>query len=62
MITTKAISKPSPTTIYRIYTRKVSLMEVLVKYENGYRFSATRGEYSVTAGRGDDGNNERDGM
>ena len=37
-------------------------MEVLVKYENGFRFSATCKGYTVTAGRGDDGNQGRDGM
>ena len=37
-------------------------MEVLVKYENGFRFSATCRGYTVTTGRGDDGNKERDGM
>jgi len=37
-------------------------MEVLVKYESGFRFSATCKEYTVTTGRGDDGNQERDGM
>ena len=37
-------------------------MEVLVKYENGFRFSATCKEYTVTTGRGGDGNQERDGM
>jgi len=37
-------------------------MEVLVKYENGFRFSATCKGYTVTTGRGDDGNQERDGM
>ena len=37
-------------------------MEVLVKYNNGYRFTATCKGYTVTTGRGDDGNKERDGM
>ena len=37
-------------------------MEVLVKYENGFRFSATCKGYTVTTGRGEDGNQERDGM
>lgn len=37
-------------------------MEVLVRYENGHRFSATCRVYTVTTGRGDDGNSERDGM
>jgi uncharacterized OsmC-like protein len=37
-------------------------MEVLVKYENGFRFSATCKGYMVTTGRGEDGNKERDGM
>ncbi len=33
-------------------------MEVLVKYENGFRFSATCRGYTVTTGRGEDGNEE----
>jgi len=37
-------------------------MEVLVKYENGFRFSATCKGYTVTTGHGEDGNKERDGM
>jgi len=37
-------------------------VEVLVKYENGFRFSAVCRGYTVTTGRGDDGNDERDGM
>jgi len=37
-------------------------MEVLVKYENGFRFSATCKGYAVTTGRGEDGNESRDGM
>ena len=37
-------------------------MEVQVKYENGFRFSAVCKGYTVTTGRGDDGNKERDGM
>jgi uncharacterized OsmC-like protein len=37
-------------------------MEVLVKYENGYRFSATCKGYTVTTGHGEDGNKEQDGM
>jgi putative redox protein len=37
-------------------------MEVLVKYENGFRFSATCKGCMVTTGRGEDGNKERDGM
>jgi len=37
-------------------------MEVLVKYESGFRFSATCRGYTVTTGRGDDGMQERDGM
>ena len=37
-------------------------MEVLVKYENGFRFSATCKGYTVTTGRGEDGNKERGGM
>jgi hypothetical protein len=34
-------------------------MEVRVKYENGFRFSATCKGYTVTTGRGEDGHNER---
>lgn len=37
-------------------------MEVLVKYENGFRFSATCKGHTITTGRGEDGNQERDGM
>jgi uncharacterized OsmC-like protein len=37
-------------------------MEVLVKYESGFRFSAICKGYTVTTGRGEDGNKERDGM
>ena len=37
-------------------------MEVLVKYENGFRFSATCRGYTVTTGRGEDSNDKRDGM
>ncbi|GAH65725.1 unnamed protein product [marine sediment metagenome] len=37
-------------------------MEVLVKYESGFRFSAVCREYTVTTGRGEDGNDKRDGM
>jgi len=37
-------------------------MEVLVKYESGFRFSATCRGYTVTTGRGEDGNDKRDGM
>ena len=37
-------------------------MEVLVKHESGFRFSAVCKGYTVTTGRGEDGNDERDGM
>jgi len=37
-------------------------MEVLVKHESGFRFSAVCRGYTVTAGRGEDGNDKRDGM
>jgi uncharacterized OsmC-like protein len=37
-------------------------VEVLVKYENGFRFSAVCRGYTVTTGRGDDGDDKRDGM
>ena len=37
-------------------------MEVLVKHERGFRFSASCRGYTVTTGRGEDGNDERDGM
>ncbi len=37
-------------------------MEVLVKYESGFRFSAVCKGYTVTTGRGEDGNEKRDGM
>ena len=37
-------------------------MEVLVKHESGFRFSATCRGYAVTTGRGEDGNDKRDGM
>jgi ribosomal protein S12 methylthiotransferase accessory factor len=37
-------------------------MEVLVNYENGFRFSAMCRGYTVTTGRGEDGNDKRDGM
>ncbi len=37
-------------------------MEILVKYENGTRFSATCDKWTVTTGKGDDGNEARDGM
>ena len=37
-------------------------MEVLVKYDNGYRFTATCKGCTVTTGHGDDGNKDRDGM
>jgi uncharacterized OsmC-like protein len=41
---------------------RASTMEVLVKHESGFRFSATCKGYTVTTGRGEDGNEERDGM
>ena len=34
----------------------------MIKYENGFRFSATCRGYAVTTGRGEDGNESRDGM
>jgi len=37
-------------------------MEVLVKHESGFRFSAACKGYTVTTGRGEDGNDQRDGM
>jgi len=37
-------------------------MEVLVKYENGFRFSAFCKGYTVTTGHGEDGDKKRDGM
>jgi len=37
-------------------------MEVLVKYESGFRFSATCKGFVVTTGSGQNGNQERDGM
>ena len=37
-------------------------MEVLVNYENGFRFSATCKGYTVTTGRGEDGDDSRNGM
>jgi len=37
-------------------------MEVLVKHESGFRVSAVCKGYTVTTGRGEDGNDERDGM
>ena len=37
-------------------------MEVLVKYDNGYRFTATCKGYTITTGHGNDGKTERDGM
>ena len=37
-------------------------MEVLVKNETGFRFSATCKGHTVTTGRGEDSHNERDGM
>ena len=37
-------------------------MEVLVKHENGHRFVATCRGHTVTTGRGEDGNESRDGM
>ncbi len=37
-------------------------MEVLVKHESGFRFSAVCRGYTVTTGRGEDGNDKRDGM
>jgi uncharacterized OsmC-like protein len=37
-------------------------MEVLVKYDSGTRFTATCGNYTVSTGRGEDGNPGRDGM
>ncbi len=37
-------------------------MEVLVEHESGFRFAATSRGYTVTGGKGEDGNEERDGM
>jgi len=37
-------------------------MEVLVRYENGFRFSTTCKGYTVTTGHGENGNKSRDGM
>ena len=37
-------------------------MEVLVKYENGFRFSAICKGYTVITGRGEDEDKKRDGM
>jgi putative redox protein len=37
-------------------------VEILVKYENGFRFSAECRGYTATTGQGDDGKKERDGM
>jgi putative redox protein len=36
--------------------------EVLVRYENGTRFAATCDGYTVSTGKGDDGDTGRDGM
>jgi uncharacterized OsmC-like protein len=41
---------------------EIPAVEVSVKYENGFRFSAVCRGYIVTTGRGDDGNDKRDGM
>ena len=46
----------------KILFKETLLMEVLVKSESGFRFSATCREHTVTAERGEDGNTERDGM
>ncbi|NIN12761.1 MAG: hypothetical protein GTN78_12000, partial [Gemmatimonadales bacterium] len=37
-------------------------MEVLVEHESGFRFAATSRGYTITGGKGEDGNEERDGM
>jgi putative redox protein len=37
-------------------------MDVLVEYENGTRFIASCDGHQVVAGKGDDGDNSRDGM
>ena len=37
-------------------------MDVLVRYENGERFEATLGKYTLTSGKGADGDESRDGM
>jgi uncharacterized OsmC-like protein len=37
-------------------------LEVLVRYDSGTRFTATCGEYTVATGKGDDGDESRDGM
>ncbi len=37
-------------------------MEVLVKHESGFRFSAVCRGFTVTTGRGEDDNKERNGM
>jgi len=37
-------------------------MEIVVKYESGFRFSAICKGYTVTTGRGENGHDERDGM
>ncbi len=37
-------------------------MEILVRYESGSRFAATCKGYTATTGRGEDGNESRDGM
>ena len=37
-------------------------MEVLVKYDNGTRFTASCDGYTVTTGHGDDGDSSRNGM
>jgi len=36
--------------------------EVVVRYENGTRFTATCDGYTVATGKGDDGDTRRDGM
>lgn len=46
----------------KILFKETLLMEVLVRSESGFRFSATCRGHTVTAGRGEDGNTERDGM
>jgi hypothetical protein len=37
-------------------------MEVLIKCESGFRFSAIYKGHTITTGRGEDGNDKRDGM
>jgi len=37
-------------------------MEIVVKYESGFRFSVICKGYTVTTGRGEDGHKQRDGM